>query len=69
VDPVDEERITNLEIKLTYQDDLIRALNDVIVELRGEIDRLTRSVEALEGEVRGGGAATGLGAEERPPHY
>jgi SlyX protein len=64
-----EERITNLEIKLTYQDDLIQALNEVVVELRGEVGRLARTVESLEAEARRGGPDAAGSLQEKPPHY
>lgn len=64
-----EERITNLEIKLTYQDDLIRALDEVVIGLRGELERLARTVEMLEAEARRGEPDAPGAPQEKPPHY
>jgi SlyX protein len=63
-----EDRITDLEIKLTYQDDLLRTLNDVIVELRGHVEALSERVESLESELAGEDDRP-TRADEPPPHY
>ena len=64
----DDDRIIELEIKLTHQDRLLEALNDVVVEQANQIDELRRAVAGLE--KGGGGAALPIGpADEKPPHY
>ena len=62
-----EHRLTELEIKITYQDDLIKTLNDVIVELRGELKHLNMRVGALEEGEKDAGSERA--ANEPPPHY
>ena len=65
---VDDDRIIELEIKLTHQDRLLEALNDVGIEQANQIDELRRAVAGLE--KGGGGAALPIGpAAEKPPHY
>jgi SlyX protein len=66
-----EERIVELEIRHTEQQDLLEQLNEALVEqqkamdfLRAELDRLRRRVESLPepGQVD-------AGIQEKPPHY
>ena len=62
-----ENRLTEIEIKLTYQDDLLKTLDQVIIELRGEIDILrARIVQLEEGD---GAGHSDKASNERPPHY
>jgi len=64
-----EERITELESRLAFQDDTIQALNDVLVAQQRVVERLQLQVEALakrQEEVSG----QFEGAEDEvPPHY
>ncbi len=60
-------RLTELEIKITYQDDLIKTLDQVIFELRGEIASLHARVNQLE--ERQARQQNGVAADEKPPHY
>ncbi len=65
-----EERIIELETRLSFQDDLIQQLNDVIVELRGDMTELARRLEATEGRLKGVAELVKPQAqEEPPPHY
>ena len=43
-----EERLTELEIKVTFQEDVIGKLSDVIVELRAELSAIERRIKRLE---------------------
>lgn len=58
-----EERIINLEIKFSHQDDLINQLNRIVTEQQMRLERLEQEVRELR-EV----TATSP-AGERPPHY
>ena len=42
-----EERIIELEIKLSYQEDLTQSLNDVIIQQQTQISRLENSLNLL----------------------
>lgn len=65
-----EERIIELETRLSFQDDLIRQLNDVIVELRGEMAELANRLEVTEGKIKGvSELVKPQSDEEPPPHY
>lgn len=67
-----EERLTNLEIKITQQDYIIEELNEVIIDQQKRIEDLELKTKALieklkelmtepdEGDIR---------PHEKPPHY
>ena len=37
---MDEQRITEIETKLAYQEDLIHSLNQIIIDMQKQIDSL-----------------------------
>jgi uncharacterized coiled-coil protein SlyX len=62
------ERVTDLEVKVAYQDRIIAALDDVVRGLAAKVDVLEREL----GEIRAGAKspAPAIGpASEKPPHY
>ena len=66
-----EARVTELEIRIAYQDQTIADLNDVVVRQQRDMDKLRNEMEALKGRMQ---AATvsmiATEAEETPPpHY
>ncbi len=65
-DPL-EDRVTELEVRLTYQDRLIAELNDVILELRGELQRLAAKTRRVEEQLDAGLPESPANAP--PPHY
>lgn len=66
-----DTRLTELEIKASFHDDLLEQLNDVIARQQQQIDALQRELRALREQVRSHGDSGGPGAprDERPPHY
>ena len=63
-----EQRLTDLEIKASFAEDLVDALNRLVARQQDQIALLLREV----GELRRQGASPDLppGAhDERPPHY
>ncbi|WP_324733836.1 SlyX family protein [Pseudomonas paeninsulae] len=65
-----EQRITDLESRLAFQDDTIQTLNDVLVAQQREMERLQLQVAALarrQEEV--GGQLDSAEEEAPPPHY
>lgn len=66
-----EERLAELEIRVSFQERTLQELNEVVTRQQGEIDALTRELQALKTRVQ---AATpsmiATEAEETPPpHY
>ena len=65
-----EERLTELEIKAIYAEDLLDSLNQVIVRQQEQIDLLLREVALLKARApeEGTGNFRSL-RDELPPHY
>lgn len=65
-----EERIAELEIRLTFQDKTIEELNGVLVSQQEQIDRLERDLRELREQTRNlPFLANAPGDEAPPPHY
>lgn len=66
-----EERLINLETKITYQEDLIEELNKTIYQQQKSLDRLEAVCRSLANHIESLTAAkdAGMPANERPPHY
>ncbi len=65
-----EQRLTDLEIKAAFTEDLLDQLNEIIVRQQQQIDQLIREVAHLRQSSTDGG----LGAprnlrDDLPPHY
>lgn len=70
-DPMNQERLTDLETKIAFQEDLLEELNKTVYRQQQEIERLQAICEALARQIRSL-AETGNekgAANERPPHY
>lgn len=65
--PSTDDRVKDLEMKVTYQDDVIEALNQVVIELRAHVEMLTKRMDAIDREAPDG--TSGPLPHERPPHY
>lgn len=63
-----EDRLTELEIKASFADDLLEQLNDLVARQQQQIEALQRELIALRQQVRDGGSSSGP-VDERPPHY
>jgi SlyX protein len=66
-----ENRITELEIRLTHLEDTIEVLNNTIIKQHGEIDLLQLQVSQLEKKIKASQSSqVALESEETPPpHY
>jgi len=66
-----EERLTNLEILLTQQDDVVETLSRIVHEQRLHIEKMQRQLSALEEKITwaGGEAMASESDETPPPHY
>jgi SlyX protein len=65
-----EQRLTDLEIKASFTEDLVDHLNQVIVRQQQQMDVLLREVMQLRQQMPEGGVGTFRSLrDELPPHY
>ncbi len=66
-----EQRLVNIETKITFQEDLIEELNKTVYQQRKKLDRLEAVCESLVRHIESLAEARndGMPAHERPPHY
>lgn len=65
-----EERVTELESRLAFQDDTIQALNDVVVEQQRMLERLQLQISVLARRQEEISGQFGMEEDEAPPpHY
>jgi len=65
-----EDRITELEIQFTHQDNTIADLNDVILSQQKTIDNLESRLLKIESAIKSGLSNIKDSSEESPPpHY
>lgn len=72
-DPTLEPRLTRLEEKSSYAEDLLDELNQLVYRQQQQLERLTREVVDLRQQLAqtsnaGTGATRNL-RDELPPHY
>jgi SlyX protein len=63
-----DDRITNLEIKLSFTEDLIEKLNETIYKQQ-QIEFLYRELKAIKEQASSSGGGGGSLKDEVPPHY
>lgn len=65
-----DERLTALEIKASYTEDLLDRLDQIIIRQQAQIDRLQRDIQRLQ-QAAGEQHAPGPRnlRDELPPHY
>ena len=65
-----DQRLTNLEIKATYTEDLVEQLDKIIARQQQQIDLLLREVAELRQPAPSGSVLTGRSLrDELPPHF
>jgi SlyX protein len=64
-----EQRLTDLEIKASYTEDLLDELNKLVVRQQQQIELLLRELAALRQQAPEGQAAFRSLRDELPPHY
>lgn len=67
----DATRLTNLEVKLAFQDDLLESLNRIVAEQQQQIDLLQQELRVVYEQVRQmqPSLIATLAEEPPPPHY
>ncbi len=66
-----ESRLTNLETKVAFQDDLVDSLNRIVASQQQQLDLLQQQIQMLYDQLRSL-APAGIASESeeaRPPHY
>ena len=68
--PTANDRLTDLEIKASFTEDLLEQLDAVIVRQQQQIDNLTREIAHLK-QTASSGETTEFRSlrDEPPPHY
>jgi SlyX protein len=70
---MNEERLIEIEIKLTRQEDLVEELNKVVYRQQLRIEQLAEVIAALARRQAEAGVGNGSNilhqTNERPPHY
>jgi uncharacterized coiled-coil protein SlyX len=61
-----DARIVDLEVRYTYLERMVRELDQVVIELRGEVDRLRGQLIHVS---RVAVEAASSPENEKPPHY
>lgn len=66
-----KERIEELEMKVTFQDQLIEDLNQSLIQQQLDFRKFTRILENVVSQVENIGTDNSLtgNAEQPPPHY
>jgi SlyX protein len=67
--PTLDERITNLEIKLSFAEDLIEKLNETVYKQQQQIEFLYRELKAIKEQASSGSNGSTSLKDEIPPHY
>ena len=65
-----DQRLTDLEIKASFTEDLVDHLNQLVIDQQEQIDRLRREVTALRLQAPASDAGEPRSLrDELPPHY
>jgi SlyX protein len=68
-----DERLTDLEIRIAYQEDTLRSLDTTVARQQADIERLERMNRELYQRLREVSELMEAGskapAHEKPPHY
>jgi len=64
-----DDRITNLEIKLSFTEDLIEKLNETVYKQQQQIEFLYRELKAVKEQASSAGSGGSSLKDEIPPHY
>ncbi len=63
-----EQRLSDLEIKFSYQDDMLSELSMVIADQQKTIDQMRSMLESLSEQNTEAAQGRSL-ADDKPPHY
>ncbi|MBK9577121.1 MAG: SlyX family protein [Fibrobacterota bacterium] len=63
-----DQRLTELEIRLSHSERTVEQLHEVVLLLKGDLERLGRKFEELQEQMESSSQETGP-ADDRPPHW
>ena len=68
---INEERLVDIELKLTHQEDTVDALNTIVYTQQKKIDELEKLLLALARQVKeqANSLSEANSGNEKPPHY
>lgn len=65
-----EDRLVDLEMKITHQEHLIEQLSKALYQQQMQLDQLDATLKALGKRLQSGGNDGDFGpGNEKPPHY
>ncbi len=65
-----DQRLTDLETRIAFQEDSIQALSDELYRQQKELDRLQQFCNLMLQRLQDASAAGPMGpVDEKPPHY
>jgi SlyX protein len=64
-----ERRLTELEVKLGFAEDMLEQLNHTVFRQQQQIDLLLREMAELRRQMPAGSGQIGNLRDELPPHY
>ncbi|MBS1190314.1 MAG: hypothetical protein H6R10_2106 [Rhodocyclaceae bacterium] len=65
-----ESRVTDIEVKLSFMEDLVEELNRTVFRQQQQMEQLQQELRVLRQQVQGSIPAAGWSQrEELPPHY
>jgi uncharacterized coiled-coil protein SlyX len=62
----DSTRLNELEVRYTYLERAVRDLDQVVIDLRAQVDRLERELRRVIDHAKDTGSSP---EHEKPPHY
>lgn len=67
---MDEDRLVEIETRITFQENTIKELNDVVCEQQNRIDELNMTCKQLVEQIKKmSGISSGDLIDDKPPHY
>ncbi len=65
-----DNRITELEIKIAYQEDLLQSLNTIVSNQQLQINRIEETCKFLNNRIKSIREVESINqSNEKPPHY
>lgn len=66
-----DERITELEIKLSFQEELLETLNQTVIRQQQQMDLLQQQMRVLYQQMKNDSGPTDSAPQQQeiPPHY